>query len=252
MIEDQSTGDGAGVCPELQTCKSAFPRPPLRWPRFGACHASPLTATELAGHCRREPLSSLRPWSKLSVRTFASVRAALRDALLATDCHVVAGPRRDGERYQAACGRPAVAGDKLTKFVNTAGDDCAARDARALLYAMRLHRGSVLPCSWHLYCLENRAMFESGGFASRRGGTGSGRKPRADPDEATYEADQGHAGADYQAAAFQVDPRSADYRVIVAGVLGFVVSRIPEGRKGKRWTTWARRIQKTKRRASLQ
>ena len=95
-------------------------------------------------------------------------------------------------------------------------------------------------------------MFESGGFASRRGRTGPGRKPRDDPDEATYVADQGHAGADCQAAAFQVDPRPADYRVIVARVLGFVVSQIPEERKGKRWTTRARRIQKTKRKAALQ
>ena len=53
-------------------------------------------------------------------------------------------------------------------------------------------------------------------------GKGSGRKPGADPDEATYVADQGHAGADRQAAAFQGDPQSADYRVIVACVLGFV------------------------------
>ena len=73
-------------------------------------------------------------------------------------------------------------------------------------------------------------MFESGGFAQRREGTGSGRKPRADPDEATYVADQGHAAADCQAAAFQLDPGSADYRVIVARVLGLVVSRITEGR----------------------
>jgi hypothetical protein len=74
-------------------------------------------------------------------------------------------------------------------------------------------------------------MFESGGFALRRGGTGSGGKPKADPDEATPVADQGHTGADCQAAAFQGDPRSADYGVIVARVLGFVVSRIPEGAK---------------------
>jgi hypothetical protein len=85
-------------------------------------------------------------------------------------------------------------------------------------------------------------MFESGGFAQRRGGTGPGRKPRADPDEATQVADQGHARADCQAAAFQGDPRSADYRVIVARVLGFVVSTIPEGRDR------ARRIQKQKER----
>ena len=72
-------------------------------------------------------------------------------------------------------------------------------------------------------------MFESGGFAQRREGTGSGRKPRADPDEATHVADQGHAGADCQAATFQGDPRAADYRVIVARVLGFVVFEFLKG-----------------------
>jgi len=39
---------------------------------------------------------------------------------------------------------------------------------------------------------------------------GSGRKPGADPDEATYVADQGHAGAVCQAAAFEGNLWSAN------------------------------------------
>jgi hypothetical protein len=58
-------------------------------------------------------------------------------------------------------------------------------------------------------------MWKAAGSPSAPGSTGSGGKPGADPDEATYIADQGHAGADWQAAAFQGDLRSADYRVIV-------------------------------------
>ena len=63
--------------------------------------------------------------------------------------------------------RRAVAGDKLTKFVNTAGDDCVARDARALLYPVRLHRESVLSLL-ALILLRESSNLESGGFAQRR------------------------------------------------------------------------------------
>jgi hypothetical protein len=146
--------------------------------------------------------------------------------------HVVAGPGRDGER-QAACGRRAVAGDKWTKFVNTAGDDCE-RPTHVLCSIQCGFTGDrCCPVLGTYIAYRIEQCLKAAGSHSA-GGTGSGRKPRADPDEATYVADQGHAGADCQAAAFQVDPGSADYRVIVARVLGFVVSRIPEERKGKR------------------
>jgi hypothetical protein len=113
--------------------------------------------------------------------------------------------------------RRAVAGDKLTKFVNAAGDDSEARDALAVLHRVRLHRRSMLPLlgtyiAWRIDQFGKRRVRP----APER--TRSGRKSGADPDEATYIADQGHAGADRQAAAFQGYLRSADYRVIAARI----------------------------------
>ena len=183
------------------------------------------------------------------------------DALLVTGSKVVVGPGATGERYQGArhalamawlcIARLAVAGDKLTKFVTAAGDDCAARDALAVLHRVRLHRRSMLPLlgtyiAWRIEQYGKRRVRPAPGC------TGSGRKPGADPDEATYIADQGHAGVDRQAAAFQGDLRSADYRVIVARVSSSVVSRAPEGRKRGRWDDSGVSDTKTKRKASLQ
>jgi hypothetical protein len=121
------------------------------------------------------------------------------DGLLVTDCHIVAGPGATASVTRSRA-RRAVAGEKLTKFVNAAGDDCGARDARALRYPVRLRRGWVLSSSWHLYCLENRAMWEAEGSPSAGVDGLSQEAGRADPDEVVHLPDQGHARADCPAA----------------------------------------------------
>lgn len=63
------------------------------------------------------------------------------DAFFVTGCQLVAAPGATARLPGGA--RRAAAGDKLTKLVNTAGDDCAVHGACAVLYPLRLHGGSL-------------------------------------------------------------------------------------------------------------
>ena len=140
----------------------------------------------------------------------AALRRLARNPLTATSLRVQARRRALRGRLHATR-RGGGQTDKIRQCcwrrLRSARRTCSALSSEA-------SQGIGVAALLALILLGESGNVESGGFAQRPGSTGSGGKPGADPDEATYIADQGHARADWQAAAFQGDLRSADYRVI--------------------------------------